>query len=158
MADSSVWIDVGNGEFLPAVFALGVEWLAPDLLLYELRTTPSRADLLARGVSSTELSGAQVGRLLATARGRPRLSHVDIAAALVALDEAAILLTGDAALRALAEEWGLEVHGTLWLLDRLVEFELVPKLEAATALERICAAGGRLPADEVASRLARWRR
>ena len=48
------------------------------------------------------------------------------------------------------------VHGTLWLLDRMVGARVVTSAEAAEGLKEMMNAGRRLPDDEVAERLARW--
>jgi predicted nucleic acid-binding protein len=68
-----------------------------------------------------------------------------------------MLVTGDAALRHAAEEEGVEVHGTLWLLDNLIVDGLLPSATGAFALERMQKHGSRFPQDECNDRLERWR-
>ena len=60
----------------------------------------------------------------------------------------ASLLTGDRHLRAAAEQEGVPVHGTLWLLDEMVRLAVVSPRLAAQALERMLERGSRLPLDE----------
>ena len=54
------------------------------------------------------------------------------------------------------EELGVEVHGTLWVLDQLVETGLISRAEACVGLQRIVDAGSFLPEEEVTVRLTRW--
>ncbi len=42
---------------------------------------------------------------------------------MLAMQEGSLLLTGGKALRKAASQEGVEVHGTLWLLDAMVEVE-----------------------------------
>ncbi len=56
------------------------------------------------------------------------------------------LFTSEELLGRVAEQEGVEVRGTLWLLDRMVTSEALSVRVAACALERILLAGRRLPA------------
>lgn len=157
IADSSVWIDLENGGILDAAFALMVTWSVPDLLLVELQRPPTAEDLKRRGVDVIGLTPIQVAELAATTARDPRISVVDVAAFVLARDSGGMLLTGDARLRALTEGQAVEVHGVLWLLDHLIKKLLITPTEAAEALDRMMAAGARLPRTEVESRLTLWR-
>ena len=66
------------------------------------------------------------------------------------------LLTGDAALRKAAEENGVTVKGTLWVLDVLVDEAFVSSFQAKEALTQILEKGRRLPMVECQSRLILW--
>ena len=156
VADTSVWIDLAVGGLLDAAFRLEADWGIPDLLVDELQRTPKGVELLARGVVVLELSGKQVAELAELTIREARLSPVDLAALLVTRESADLLLTGDSRLRAFSEELGVEVHGTLWLLDQFVVEALISAQEAAAALERMVAGGSRLPDAEVHRRLLAW--
>lgn len=156
VADSSIWFDLDAGGLVEAALAFGPVWRCPDVLLDELQSGPEAGTLQALGVEVCELSGEEVAlaaRLAPSGRGA---SRVDLFTLVLALRPGSVLLTGDADLRRLAMEAGCEVHGVLWLLDRLVETTLSPA-RAVEALERIVQRGSRLPAREVSERLARWR-
>lgn len=66
------------------------------------------------------------------------------------------LLTGDGQLRKQAAKDGLQVHGALWLLDRLVEHAVLSKRAAADGLAAMLATGARLPNPECITRLTMW--
>lgn len=70
-----------------------------------------------------------------------------------------VLLTGDNALRRMAKQQNQEVHGHLWLFDRLVESENLLPLQAKEKLEALCDIINPrlgLPREEVERRLMLW--
>ena len=86
------------------------------------------------------------------------LSAPDCSCLFLARKLGAVLLTGDAALRRVAEQKGIEVHGILWGLDKLVAFGQLSKTEAADKLEELMNLNQRLPREECQKRLRAWRR
>jgi predicted nucleic acid-binding protein len=87
--------------------------------------------------------------IIALRSGYSALSLNDVAAFVLARNLGVGLLTGDRRLRALAEQSGVEVHGTLWLLERMITHELIAPSQAVAALDAMLGAGSRLPAAEV---------
>lgn len=68
----------------------------------------------------------------------------------------ATLLTGDGRLRSKSEKSGLEVRGTLWVLDELVRQSIITRTIAFKKLEIIIAKGARLPESEIQKRKHKW--
>lgn len=166
--DANLLIDLHCGDLFECVFSLATPWQIhiPDLILHELRrgTGPVAAALLPYQDSGRFVAGtlagpqvAEVAQLYATQSG---LSFEDYAAFVYAREQGAVLLTGDALLRRFAQTQQVAVHGTLWVLDQLVEqWQVLLPADGHQALTRmlIPTAGRRLPAAECAARLARWR-
>jgi len=144
------------GEILSRVFELPARWLVPDVLLEEELHEPSGAWLLELGVERCELDGVQVNKVAELASRYRRPSRLDLFALVQAKDGEAILVTDDGSLREAAENEGVAVHGTLWILDLMVERHLITGSEAATSLEKMIAAGRRLPEGEVRARVEAW--
>jgi predicted nucleic acid-binding protein len=86
-----------------------------------------------------------------------RVSLADASGILLARRLKACLLSGDRRMRNAARADGVEVRGVLWIIDQLVEHGVLAKKDASDRLERICAAGSRLPQDECAARIKGWR-
>lgn len=84
-------------------------------------------------------------------------SRLDLAALALAEQEGCPLLSGDRHLREAAEAERVEVHGTLWLAERLVRAKLVSLSELTRGYARMKDAGRRLPWDAVDQQLARLR-
>lgn len=78
----------------------------------------------------------------------------------LAIREDAMLLSGDKPLRHQAELRLVEVHGTLWIMDQLVDSGLLPKRVAAQRLETLLHRFGKerryLPKVECRARITRW--
>lgn len=61
-------------------------------------------------------------------------------------------------LRLLAGEYGVEVFGTLWLMERLHESRLITLEEMAESYEVMLDSQRRLPTEEIKKQLSRLRR
>lgn len=156
VTDANIWIDLDHGGLLGRVFDLGCDLLIPDLIFAELRT-PDTSLLTNLGLQIVRLTGAQLGDLTTTlARTYPKPSVVDLTALIVARDQQLTLLTGDKALRQAAKAEGVEVHGILWILDRMVTESVLTAAEAARSLRLIVRVGARLPQEEVNRRIKKW--
>jgi predicted nucleic acid-binding protein len=70
----------------------------------------------------------------------------------------AILLTGDAALRRIAEKHKISVHGLLWVFDELIKNRLISREIAYAKLKYILCVNPRLPVDECTKRLTKWKK
>ena len=82
-----------------------------------------------------------------------RPSREDLFALVLAKEISAVLLTGDGSLRDAATEEGVPVHGTIWLLDLMVEHKIINEQERAASLKLMKESGNRLPYEEIKSRL-----
>lgn len=156
VADSSVLFDLAHGGLLEPFFALPWRVCCPDLLAHELRR-PSERELAALGLVICPLNEGQVEAVIALRLSTPRLAVGDLAAFVLAHDSGTTLLTGDGPLRAFATERSVLVHGTLWVLDSMIELEQITARVASNRLRAMLNAGRRLPALECKARLARWR-
>jgi predicted nucleic acid-binding protein len=68
----------------------------------------------------------------------------------------ALLLTGDKRLRTIAESKGLTVCGIFWVLDQLVETNVLSKSAACSLLQILISKNKRLPANEYDQRINQW--
>ena len=152
VTDANIWIDLLHGHLAGRVFELGEPLIAPDFVLEELED--DQEELVRLGLEVVTLDPDQTERMVDLVATYEKCSTPDLASLLLAIDRGIILLTGDGALRAAAEKLGVEVHGTLWVLDRLVEGELIGRAEACVGLQRIV--GSFLPAAEVGIRCRTW--
>lgn len=158
--DTSILIDLAEGDLLGPWFALRIETHATDLVLAELRCESQwrhvsgfvEAGLIRRHATPPE----EVVGLVAYAQAHG-LSLADGSGILLARRLKADLLTGDRHMRGVAGADGVEVRGLLWILDQLVERGVLAKREASDRLEKILAAGSRLPREECAARIRAWR-
>jgi len=149
VTDTNIWIDLHCGGLVSFVLEHFPGLCATDIVLRELKRELSADHLIDGGVREIELSGEQVSELYALASAHPRLSAQDASALVAARAGGDVLITGDGHLRKIAESLGVEVHGSLWILEHLVEaHELDPAL-ALGALAAMLSGGSRFPEIEV---------
>lgn len=159
VSDTSVLVDLERGGILNALFQLPFDIGVPDVLYEEELRDWEGPNLVAAGLKVLVLDGDGVA-LAQRYRGHdPRLSLPDAFALALAKTENHILLAGDAGLRALAAIEEVEVHGVLWVLDRLEETGIVGSNDLLKALAGIVAHPRcRLPEAETKPRLERYRK
>lgn len=68
-----------------------------------------------------------------------------------------ILLTGDRKLRGVSSLDGVEVHGTIYIFDKMVEHKVLTPSIAAEKLELLYSINHRLPKSEIDLRIKLWR-
>ncbi|MCW5934667.1 MAG: DUF3368 domain-containing protein [Fimbriimonadia bacterium] len=151
-----MWISLHKGLILDHFFHLMWVGILPDLVLEEL-IEPSGKEIESRGVMRTILTGLELQEVTRLATLYLDTSLEDLSALVLTKRENAILLTDDRSLREAATEEGIETHGTLWIVDRLVENHFLSKAQAAEALQHMVDHGRRLPVGEVQSRLQKWK-
>lgn len=156
ISDTNIWIDFRNAGLLEEMFRLPFTLCCTDFVLRELQDFP-REELVERGLLVESLDSAGVLRLFELKVEHNNSSLADVSCYLLAQQSGRPLLTGDGRLRRQAVRDGLRVHGALWLLDRMVQCELVSPNHAADALNVMLLHGARLPPVECDLRFAAWR-
>lgn len=159
--DACVLVDLEEVGLLEQWLALEIEGHIPDLVTDELRNG-GHDDVLRliesgriqeHSFDETEL--AQIWALLAAIGSS--ISLEDASALFLAQALGAGLLTGDGPLRQAGKERRVDVHGLLWILDRMVDRKILTPSRAADKLGLLRSGGSRLPEGEVNLRLDRWR-
>ena len=74
---------------------------------------------------------------------------MDHSALALAIQEQCPLLTGDKDLRAVAKSEGVEVHGTLWIVEELLNQKLIGKAQAKNSFDLMRVKGSRFPWGDV---------
>ncbi|MEC7518624.1 MAG: PIN domain-containing protein [Myxococcota bacterium] len=154
ISDTNIFIDFEDGGLLQALFRLPESVGVPDLL-FEDELRDEHAHLLDHGLVLVELSAGTIARAVELAAKYRKPSRLDLAALAAAEQESCPLLTGDRSLRSAARAEGVEVHGTLWVAERLVRAGVVSTPQLRTAYAKMKASGRRLPWVEVERQLQR---
>ncbi|WP_152982767.1 hypothetical protein [Acidiphilium sp. JA12-A1] len=141
VSDSSVLMDLAKARLIEATLALPFEFVIPDVILTEelldLRSYTA-ADLPRLGFRIGELEGQDTYEAFTYYRTyRANLSLNDCFALRVAEIRSGILMTGDAWLRKVAADRGIEVHGLLWVADHIAQHGTYPAPQLAAALETL---------------------
>lgn len=148
ISDSSVLIDIENGGLVSAMFSLPYQFAVPDILFAE-ELMERHAAFIQLGLICKTMSGELITEAYELRQKHPRPSINDLLALTLAKHENCQLLTGDKALRTVAEIHKVEVHGTLWLVHKMVEYQKITVDIACTGLQRMKDTGSHLPWDKV---------
>lgn len=154
ISDANILIDMETGGLLRLMFRLDYRITVPDVL-FEVELREHHPGLVRLGLHRMELTGESV-RYVETLASDPRAKGVgryDLFALALARQENCLLLTGDTLMRTLAEDEGREVHGTLWLVEQMVNAGVIQPKRARQAYEAMRKAGRRLPWEEVEEQL-----
>lgn len=160
VCDANIFIDLLQADLLPAYLNLGYENHAPPGVIGEVKE--KNCQMLIDAVETEQISIPIIKNLNEISKLKNKyssLSFQDCACLFLAIELSAMLLTGEKPLRRVAEEkYDLEVHGTLFIFDELLEDKLITFRMAHEKLSRLIAKGTYLPSDECQKRLRNWRR
>ena len=156
ISDTNVLIDMEVGGLLGVMFRLDLAFAVPDILFEEeLKSRHPRLPGLGLGV--LELTAEMIyDAMTLIVHGYRRTSRNDLLVLVLARRKGCPVLTGDAALRLACNEQGIDVHGTIWLVEQMLNGKLVDPKTAAEAYRAMREGGSRLPWCEVDRQLARF--
>lgn len=155
VSDTNIWIDFRHAGLLAALFKLPFQLCSTDFVLNELQPG-ERDELGALGLVVEVLDAAATPRLFALMGEHNNSSLADVSCYLLARDKDWPLLTGDGRLRRQAVQDKLRVHGALWLLEQLIDADVIAPARAAAALRDMLREGARLPQVECDRRITDW--
>ena len=146
VSDANILIDLEEGGLLTAFFDLPYEFTVPDILFYE-ELEEQHAHLLEMGLAVRELNSETMSYAFTLTQKASGPSRNDCFAIALAKQENCPLLSGDKALRKLADKELIATKGTIWVVDKMVEENLITIEGARLSYEKMKSAGRRLPWD-----------
>ena len=159
--DANVLIDLELAGLFDLWFRLGYETYVTDLIVGELRKgghmkalSYAEAGMLHVEKCSPDFMMEAVN-LMNEIGGGPGIT--DCSVLLLAMKRDAMLLSGDGALRKDAQVRQVEVHGTIWIFDELIENTLLKPIIAARKLENLLLNNRFLPLEVCEKRIESWR-
>lgn len=159
ISDANIVIDMNTGGLLRPMFRLDATFAIPNIL-FEEELRADHPELLPMGLKLLELREDAVAYAdkLVQKYQKTGASINDLIALALAWQEKCPLLTGDGRLRAVGRTEGIDVHGTLWLIEQMVEARIIVVRQVEAAYERMREARRRLPWEEVEQQLRNLRR
>lgn len=146
ISDANILIDMEEGGLLEHMFNLPYEFHIPDILFDE-ELEQQHNHLLEKGLVIAELDSETMLHAMELTARYTRPSRNDCFALALAAQKRCPLLTGDQALRKAADDEGVMVQGTLWLMKVLVSRQQISTNEARNAYQKMKDARRRLPWD-----------
>ena len=156
--DANIIFDIIDGGFADLWFALGIETHTTELILAEIQEKHQREviDTYVRAEKLIVDSFDNLSDIVELHDTTTGLSIQDCSILYLSERIGAMLLTGDNRLRKVADNRNIEVHGTLWMLDRLIEANLLNPIPAIEKLLKLLEINPRLPQAECQKRINKW--
>ena len=157
-SDSNVWFDFNTIGRIDVPFRLPWKYLMNQDAIEDELLYPSglKTNLIHLGLEATELSEKEFYFALEISDHHPQLTKYDSSALAIAKMRKIVLLTGDAKLRRVALDEGVTVIGTIGVLDKAVELNVISNDEYRDCIQSLIANNGqeiRLPLAELEKRL-----
>lgn len=155
-SDTNIWIDFNTISRTDLPFRLPCTYIMyKEALRKEIINPPELlTDLQKSGLIGVDLTIEEFFYADELSKKYVKLSGYDRTALAVAKYRKIPLLTGDNPLRKAAEKEGVEVFGTIGLLDKLYEGDYINKLEYQFCLESLLEhKERRLPEEELQKRI-----
>ena len=159
--DANVLMDLLGIGLLERALDLPYDMETTDLVHLEFKN-PRQTEVLEKCIASGKLvviatTAPQVSEIVRRMEACRALSLADCSVLYHAEARGGAVLTGDGRMRKEAASMNLEVHGTLWVLERMVEIGTLSRKEAAAFLEALMNVNSRLPGTDCARLLEAWR-
>ncbi len=157
ITDASVFFDLFNIEVLPEFFALDLEIYTTDFIYDEILRSEER-ELFKAYVRSDQLKvivtdEAEHELILNMELVYSNNSFADRTAIYKAKQMKCTLLTCDEKLRKEAVKQNLEVYGSIWVIDEMIEKKGLNTGRAIKVLESLKITNAWLPIDEINERI-----
>jgi len=137
-------MDAGN--LLESMFQLEHNYVVPDILFAE-ELKEQHAHLIDYGIQILPLSSHSMARMMNLVQkyNTTGVSSNDLSTLALAEQENAPLLTGDQILKQVCIQEHREVHGTLWIVGKMIENTLISVEQAESSYQLMINDGSRLP-------------
>jgi len=158
--DTNILIDFYELGLLDALLEIDLEMHTTDFVVAEL-VNEEQLDWLEELINNQKLivngfSSEEIAAIFEKENNNFGLSLTDCSAWQWAAKNDGILLTGDAQLRRMATKAGVEVHGSIWLLDELLRQGILTRKQACQAIKKLKGKNRRLPKKEIEQRERVW--
>lgn len=153
ITDTNVFFDLMNIEALPEFFGLDFEICTTDFVVNEILRL-EQAEQIQNFIRSKQLtvfdfSAEEIEEVVNLKTKRMLRRIADKSVLWKALQLKCKLLTGDKSLRNEAEENGLEVHGSIWVVTMIIETKLLSGAKGIELFEKLKIVNDGLPKEEI---------
>lgn len=163
VSDTNIFIDLISVNLLDGFFGLPWEIHTTDMVIDELiRSEQHEAIKCFRQngyLKVKSFNGEELLQIVKMKTERPtsNASIQDCSVWKLAKDLDCALLTGDNKLRKVVQKDNIEVHGILYLFDKMLEYKIMDNETAINKLQTLFSINSRLPKEEIDKRIALWK-
>lgn len=163
VSDTNIFIDLISVDLLDEFFHLPFEIHTTDFIVHELKDNMQQS-IIQTYITDNRLyvkkyNGKELEKLVKKKNEASKDCNAtiqDCSVWLYADENGYALLTGDAKLRRVAEKSGVDVHGILYIFDKLVEHGVIDYVIAKGKIVMLSQINNRLPMKEIQKRISAW--
>jgi predicted nucleic acid-binding protein len=152
ITDTNVFFDVITGA-LPEFFSLDYEICTTAFVIAEIRQAHQKemidAFVRAKKLTVYDFSAEEIDDVLNFENIKGLNRFTDKSVIWKSLQIQCPMLTGDKKMRDIAESLGIEVHGSLWVINELITKEMITNEKALTLIEELKKTNDWLPGNEI---------
>jgi len=157
ISDANILIDIDIAGLTREIFQLPETFAVPDILFME-ELVDQHPELPGYGLCIMQLASEAIEEAIRLHVRHVHPSMNDLFALALAKHQQCPLLSGDRRLRNAARHEHVDVRGTLWLLESLIQHKIITLTRLETAYVLLRAENRRLPWDDVTRQLNRLRK
>jgi len=153
ITDTNIFFDIINIGALPEFFSLDYEICTTVFVIQEIKQSDQKEAIevfiRAKELNVIEFKPDEIGEIeqFKTSKNFKGITDKSILWKSIQLD--CPLITGDRKLRMEAENYGVEVHGSIWVIESLVENDMISKAKGIQLLVSLKQVNSSLPFDEI---------
>jgi predicted nucleic acid-binding protein len=153
ITDTNIFFDIISIGALPEFFSLDYEICTTEFVIEEIIESDQKEAIevfiRAKEIYVIGFSSEEIGEIQSFSTSKTFKGITDKSVLWKSYQLKCPLLTGDKKLRMEAEANGIDVHGTIWVIDTLVENGLIDRFKGIELLERLKSVNSSLPFDEI---------
>jgi len=162
ITDTNVFFDIISIGALPEFFSLDYEICTTVFVIHEIRQSDQQEAIeffiRAKELTLIEFDSEEINKIEEFKTSKNFKGITDKSVLWKSLKMNCPLLTGDRKLRTEAENQGIEVHGTIWVIERLVEKNLIEMAKGIHLLETLKQVNSSLPFDDIDKLIKKYRK
>ncbi|MCD4770405.1 MAG: hypothetical protein K8R35_09585 [Bacteroidales bacterium] len=162
ITDTNIFFDIISIGALPEFFRLDFEICTTVFVINEILESDQREQIdvfiRANQITVIDFSSEEIDAIQEFETKRVFKGITDKSVLWKSHQLRCLLLTGDKKLRNEAEDHGVEVHGSIWVITTLVEKDLITKSKAIELLEMLKTVNTSLPYDEIDKLIKNYKR
>ena len=162
ITDTNIFFDIISIGALPEFFSLDYEIHTIVFVIQEIKKSDQKEAIevfmRAKELKVIEFDSDDISEVIHFKTGKNFKGITDKSVLWKSIQLECLLLTGDKKLRAEAEDHGVEVHGTIWVIESLIEKELINKAKGIKLLELLKQVNSSLPFDEIEKLIKRYKK
>ena len=162
ITDTNIFFDIISIGALPEFFSLDYEICTTVFVLQEIMHSDQKEaiEVLVRAKELTifEFDSDEIDEIEDLKTSKTFKGITDKSVLWKSLKMNCPLLTGDKKLRTEAESQGVEVHGTIWVMETLIEKNQIDRTKGIHLLETLKVVNSSLPLDEIDKLIKKYRK